>query len=168
MCLRICGDICIDIAKYHLGRFQGSLWRPISPWSNALILQPLCSMLALGTGEYIVEKDLGRVYQGRLYHWQQNTQTATTKTDNGSKQTCCLMSRIHTTWSLCLPTSIFYVFLTSLLNLLQYSFCSIFWLWGHEACEILTPQNRDPACTPCTRRWGLNHWTARKVLAFGF
>ena len=65
-------------------------------------------------------------------------------------------------------TNIFYIFLTSLLNLLQYCFCSMFWLWCHEACEILTPQNRDPACTPCTGRWGLNHWTAREVPAFGF
>lgn len=50
------------------------------------------------------------------------------------------------------PLIFFTFFLTSLLNSLQYCFCSMLWLWGQEACEILTPQNRDPACTPCTRR----------------
>ena len=31
-------------------------------------------------------------------------------------------------------------FLKSLLNLLQYCFCSMFWFFGHEACGILAPQ----------------------------
>ena len=29
-------------------------------------------------------------------------------------------------------------FLKSLLNLLQHCFCFVFWLFGHEACGILT------------------------------
>ena len=31
-------------------------------------------------------------------------------------------------------------FLKSLLNLLQYCFCFMFWFSGHEACGILAPQ----------------------------
>ena len=31
-------------------------------------------------------------------------------------------------------------FLKILLNLLQNCFCFMFWSFGHEACEILTPQ----------------------------
>ena len=31
-------------------------------------------------------------------------------------------------------------FLKSLLNLLQYCFCFMFWYFGHEACGILAPQ----------------------------
>ena len=30
-------------------------------------------------------------------------------------------------------------FLESLLNLLQYCFCFVFWFFGHKACEILAP-----------------------------
>ena len=29
--------------------------------------------------------------------------------------------------------------LKSLLNLLQYSFCFVFWFLGHEACGVLAP-----------------------------
>ena len=32
------------------------------------------------------------------------------------------------------------IFLKSLLNLLQYCFCIMFWFFGHEACGILAPQ----------------------------
>ena len=31
--------------------------------------------------------------------------------------------------------------LKSLLNLLQYCFCFLFWCFGHETCEILAPQS---------------------------
>ena len=33
----------------------------------------------------------------------------------------------------------FFSFEKSLLNLLQYCFCLMFWFFGHEACEILAP-----------------------------
>ena len=55
-------------------------------------------------------------------------------------------------------------FLKSLLNLLQYFFCFMFWFFGYEACGIFTPQPRiEPA--PPTLGGGLNHWTTREVLS---
>ena len=38
-------------------------------------------------------------------------------------------------------------FLKSLLNLLQYCFCFMFWFVGHEACRILAPL---PGIEPAT------------------
>ena len=31
----------------------------------------------------------------------------------------------------------------SLLNLLQYCFCSMFWFFGHKACKVLAPQTKN-------------------------
>ena len=39
-------------------------------------------------------------------------------------------------------------FLKSLLSLLQYCFCSMFWSWGHEACGILAPQPGIKSTSP--------------------
>ena len=49
----------------------------------------------------------------------------------------------------------------SLLNLLQYCFCFmfwLFWLWGTWDLGSLTGDG-----TPCAGRRSLNHWTAREV-----
>ena len=53
-------------------------------------------------------------------------------------------------------------FLKSLLNLLQYCFCFMLWVFGCQACGILAPLRRTEV-TPCTERWSLNHWTSREV-----
>ena len=42
-------------------------------------------------------------------------------------------------------------FKKSLLNLLQYCFCFMFWLFSHEACDILTP-NQGSNPIPCIGR----------------
>ena len=52
-------------------------------------------------------------------------------------------------------------FLRSLLNLLQYCFCFMF--FGYEACGILAPRPGVEPCAPCIGRQSLNHWTAREV-----
>ena len=44
-----------------------------------------------------------------------------------------------------------------LLKLLQYCFCFVFWIFGHEACGILAPH------ILCIGRWSLSHWTTREV-----
>ena len=54
-------------------------------------------------------------------------------------------------------------FFKSLLNLLQYSFCFMFCLLGHEACGILAPQPGIEPPTPCIGRWSPNHGTTREV-----
>ena len=54
-------------------------------------------------------------------------------------------------------------FLKSLLNLLQYCFCSVFWFFGCEACGNLSSPTRDRTHTPCIGRRSLNHWAAREV-----
>ena len=51
--------------------------------------------------------------------------------------------------------------LKSLLNLLQYCSCFMFWyfwLWG---MQDLSSSTRDWTCTLCTEMQSLNHWTAR-------
>ena len=55
---------------------------------------------------------------------------------------------------------LFFHFLQSLLNVLQYCFFFMFWFW---ACEILAPQPRIKPPALCTGRQSLNHWTAREV-----
>ena len=52
--------------------------------------------------------------------------------------------------------------LKSLLNLLQYCFCSMLWFFGYEACGILA-SHQGSNHTFCLGRWSLNHWTTRKV-----
>ena len=51
----------------------------------------------------------------------------------------------------------------SLLNLLQYCFCFMFWIFGQEACGILVPQPGIKPAHPCSERQSLNHWTIREV-----
>ena len=47
-------------------------------------------------------------------------------------------------------------FLKSLLNLLQYCFCFMFWCFGHKLCEILlSTLTRDWTPTPCLGRRSL-------------
>ena len=41
----------------------------------------------------------------------------------------------------CLFKCFTHFFLKSLLNLLQYCFCFVFWFFGREACGILAPQS---------------------------
>ena len=54
-------------------------------------------------------------------------------------------------------------FLKSLLNLLQYGFCFMFWFFGHEACGVLVPPLGIEHCTSCIERRSLQDWTAREV-----
>ena len=53
-------------------------------------------------------------------------------------------------------------FLKSLLNLLHYCFCFMFWVSGHVASGILVPQPAMEPISPALAVWSLNHWTARK------
>ena len=54
-----------------------------------------------------------------------------------------------------------------ILNLLQYCFCFMFWVffWPWGMWYFISP-TRDQTCTPCFRRWNLNHWTAREIPSF--
>ena len=52
------------------------------------------------------------------------------------------------------------LFLKSLLNLLQYCFCFMFWFFGCEACGIFSYPTRDWTRTPCPQ--SLNHWATGK------
>ena len=54
-------------------------------------------------------------------------------------------------------------FLKSLLNLLQYCFCFMFWFFWPWDMWDLSSLTRDQTHTPCIRRQSLNHWTAREV-----
>ena len=54
-------------------------------------------------------------------------------------------------------------FLKSLLNLLQYCFCFMFWLFWPQCIWDLSSPTRDQTHTPCTGRWSLNHWTIWEV-----
>ena len=54
-------------------------------------------------------------------------------------------------------------FLKSLLNLLRYCFCFLFWFFGHEACGILVPQPGIKPAPPALEVQSPNHWTAREV-----
>ena len=53
-------------------------------------------------------------------------------------------------------------FVESLLNLLQYGFCFMFWFFGHEACGVLVLPSGIEHCTFCIGR-SLQDWTAREV-----
>ena len=53
--------------------------------------------------------------------------------------------------------------LKNLLNLLQYCFCFMFWLFGQKACEINQGLNQYPP----TLRDNPNHWTTREVPLWG-
>ena len=52
-------------------------------------------------------------------------------------------------------------FSKSLLNLLQYCFCFMFWYCGHRACGNLSSLTRDWTCALYIRSSSLNHWMAR-------
>ena len=65
-------------------------------------------------------------------------------------------SHIHT-WPLCFSP---FFFLKSLLNLLQYCSCFIFWFFDPKTCRILGTRIKP---TPCIGRRSFNHWTAREV-----
>ena len=55
-------------------------------------------------------------------------------------------------------------FLKSLLNLLQYHFCFMFWFFDLTACEPRSGIKPTLPLDPChIGRWGTNHWTAREV-----
>ena len=58
-------------------------------------------------------------------------------------------------------------FLKSLWNLIQHSFCFMFWCFGLEACGLSSP-TRDWTYTPCSRRQSLNQWTTGKSLRLFF
>ena len=53
------------------------------------------------------------------------------------------------------------IFLKSLLNLLQYCFCFMFWFFGCDACGILAPRPGIEPAPPALE--GLNHWTTREI-----
>ena len=55
-------------------------------------------------------------------------------------------------------------FLKSLLNLLQYCFCFMFWFFWSRGMWDLSSPTRDQTRTPCIGRCSLNHWTAREAL----
>ena len=46
------------------------------------------------------------------------------------------------------------------MNLLQYYFCFMFWVFGRKAHRILVPQS---GIKPSTGRWGLTQWTVREI-----
>ena len=54
-------------------------------------------------------------------------------------------------------------FLKSLLNLLQYCFCFMFWFYWPQGMWDLSFPTMHQSCTPCTGRWSLNHCTTREV-----
>ena len=54
-------------------------------------------------------------------------------------------------------------FLKSLLNLLQYCFCFMFWCFWPRGMWDLSSPTRDRTRRPCIGRRSLNHWTAREV-----
>ena len=58
----------------------------------------------------------------------------------------------------------FFSFLKSLLNLLQYYICFLFWFFWPQGMWDLSSLTRDQTCTPCIiRRQSLNHWTTREI-----
>ena len=59
-------------------------------------------------------------------------------------------------------------FLKSLLNLLQYCLCFLFFcFFCHRPKHMwnLSSPTKDQTCTPCIGRGSLNHWTTREVPA---
>ena len=58
-------------------------------------------------------------------------------------------------------------FLKSLLNLLQYCFFLMFWIFGGEAGGLLALRQGIPP-TPPALECSLNPWTAREVLQCSF
>ena len=60
------------------------------------------------------------------------------------------------------------LFLKSLLNLLQYCFCFMFWFFGHKAFGNLSCPTRDRIHTPYIARQSLNHWTTRETPQHAF
>ena len=56
--------------------------------------------------------------------------------------------------------------LKSLLNLLQYCFCFIFWFFWPGGMWDLSSPTRNQIHVPCIGRWSLNHWIARQVPLF--
>ena len=54
-------------------------------------------------------------------------------------------------------------FLKSLLNLLQYCFCFMFWFFGHKACGILIPWPGIRPTNPAMEMQSLSPWTTREV-----
>ena len=53
-------------------------------------------------------------------------------------------------------------FLKSLLNLLQYCLCLIFWFWPQGMWDPSSPI-KDWTCTSCVERWSPNCWNTREV-----
>ena len=54
-------------------------------------------------------------------------------------------------------------FLKSLLNLLQYCFCFMFWFFWPQGMWDLSSLTGDQTRIPCIGRRSLNHWTTREV-----
>ena len=49
-------------------------------------------------------------------------------------------------------------------NFLQCHFCFMFWFfWPHVGMWDLSSPTRGKNCTPCIRRWSLNHWSTKEV-----
>ena len=48
---------------------------------------------------------------------------------------------------------------------IYYNIASVlcFGFLASEACGNLSSPTRDQTCTPCIRKWNLNHWTIREV-----
>ena len=57
-------------------------------------------------------------------------------------------------------------FLKSLLNLLQYCYCSMFLVFWPQGVWDLSSQTRDWTCAVCLGRRNRNHWTTREVPLF--
>ena len=57
-----------------------------------------------------------------------------------------------------------FFFFKSLLNLLQYCFCFMFWVFWLQGMWDLSSLTWDQTCTPCVERWSLNRWATREVL----
>ena len=80
---------------------------------------------------------------------------------------CCI---VFTFYSLPLFLKFFFFscgpFLKSLLNLLQYCLCFMFWFFGCDwprGVQNLSSPTRDWTHTPCIGRQSLNHWTVREI-----
>ena len=59
-------------------------------------------------------------------------------------------------------------FLKSLLNLLQYCFCFMFWGCWPWGMWVLSSLTRDQILTLCSGKQSLNHWTTREVPTHSF
>lgn len=100
----------------HLVRFQGAYEDLFHLDQMPLSSQPLCSMLALRHGEIALLKKTWVESPGKTVSLTAKHTNSNNKTDNGSKQTCCLISGFTPHEAFVSPLAYFTTVLTSLLN----------------------------------------------------